>query len=156
MACHDRPLSCVLLLSGIWLLPPTDIICFTVTARQHESDVDTLISCTHGCLAELASYVSTFLYCLLGLPHYLPLSLRQSRVCLVCLSQPGTHAQAPHYSITPTPKHHTPQSQGVLLLLLLGREAYIHSTIRFGSIFFKHLWNDDKCCMECVCFHIWS
>lgn len=35
-------------------LPPTDIICFTVTAWQHESNVDILISCTHGRLAEQA------------------------------------------------------------------------------------------------------
>lgn len=40
--------------SGISPLPPADIICFTVTTQQHESDVDTLISCTHGCLAEAA------------------------------------------------------------------------------------------------------
>lgn len=41
--------------SRISPLPPADIICFTVTTQQHESDVDTLISCTHGCLAEPAS-----------------------------------------------------------------------------------------------------
>lgn len=40
--------------SGISPLPPADIICFTVTTQQHESEVDTLISCTHGCLAEPA------------------------------------------------------------------------------------------------------
>lgn len=41
-------------------LPPTDIICFTVTAWQHESNVDILISCTHGCLAEQASASEPF------------------------------------------------------------------------------------------------
>lgn len=42
------------LLRLILQLPPTDIICFTVTAWQHESNVDILISCTHGCLAAQA------------------------------------------------------------------------------------------------------
>lgn len=48
------------LLRLILQLPPTDIICFTVTAWQHESNVDILISCTHGCLAEQASASEPF------------------------------------------------------------------------------------------------
>lgn len=48
------------LLRLILQLPPTDIICFTVTAWQHESNVDILISCTHGCLAEQASAAEPF------------------------------------------------------------------------------------------------
>lgn len=49
------------LLRLILQLPPTDIICFTVTAWQHESNVDILISCTHGRLAEQARSLQTIL-----------------------------------------------------------------------------------------------
>lgn len=82
------PHSRYMLLSGILLLPPTDIICFTATTQQHESDVDTLISCTHGCLAELALYG----FCIplvLPLPTMLPVSLPHL--------QPGTHTWWPRH-----------------------------------------------------------
>lgn len=73
-------------LSGIWRTPPTDIICFTVTAQQCESDVDILISCTCGCLAQssslfIAASVASHV-------HYCPLHLHLSSTA-ICLTSSG-------------------------------------------------------------------
>lgn len=60
--------------SGISPLPPADIICFTVTTQQHESDVDTLISCTHGCFGWAS--LSTLLPAAAAFPSPPPFSCR--------------------------------------------------------------------------------